>query len=481
MYCKQCGTKNSSEALYCQHDGVALTDIKDKKPTLIDQGNQHCSTCGGDLMRHARYCTTCGTGTEVNRISTVQASTPFVPESPHTQSETTPLSFVKLAIYPIAALIILSIIAAMFAGSLNNFIADEFFDGFGFGVSINIISFIDVLMVLHSVSLTFNLVEQDMMNMDLLMQGGLVFMLLLPAIVFSIVGFLIGRKKIGQSIQQKAIHILVPAVIYALLLSIVSLFATRTTDILDAGFFGTFSLTASYGFFSAFIHGFVISALFITVGLTLSLASHNFSYLSAFKRAVIHSVACLLVLTAAVGMTSDLSKEDYDDQTLPYVALLSQLGSYTWHISQLSTISADIDFYYEKYSVSYSALTGAKVTPEDDYVKEDIEEVFGGARFFVLIPILIHGLAGFLWVSRQRTSLLRAVVAYAVSVGLIHSVVIWLTSFSLTFWEGSVQIGSSWFIGFFISTLFAGASAWVGCILSQKFRQEDTYINKSAA
>ena len=63
MYCKICGTKNTSYAHYCVHDGEPL------KQEVSPVGNQYkhldfCSRCGTKTSGYFQFCTSCGCSVE---------------------------------------------------------------------------------------------------------------------------------------------------------------------------------------------------------------------------------------------------------------------------------------------------------------------------------------------------------------------------------------------------------------------------------
>ncbi|MFK3936166.1 zinc ribbon domain-containing protein [Alkalihalobacillus sp. NPDC078783] len=465
MYCKQCGTKNAAGSLYCQHDGVELeASVKETKtPILSAQKMAHCTTCSHSLPTDALYCTHCGMSTETVESVNTQSQPADTPNAAPAQQPSEPISYVKLAIYPVIALIILSIISAMVAGLFNQILADELFGMGSLGVSI--FSFLDILLILHFVSTVFSL-DGGFIDVSLVMQGGFILYLIVPALVFTVIGLLLGKKSRGILPVKLTRTIVIPAAIYSLLLAVLSLFASRSIEVMDGGFVSV-SATASYGFFSAIIHAFVISALFMLIGLTISRKFYEFSYLAAFKRAMIHSALCVALLLGVAGLTT-ASDSGSNDGAETFVTA-TQLTAYFWHVSHFLTISADAYIDYESYTISYNALTGAKSSIGDEYEEEEINELAGMARILFIIPLIAHGLAGFLWIAKQQVPLRRSIGAYAISAGLIHMAFIWLSSINIYFLEYTAVIGASSILGFIFTMIIAGAAAWAGYQIKQKF------------
>ncbi|MEK4566402.1 zinc ribbon domain-containing protein [Alkalihalobacillus sp. FSL R5-0424] len=464
MYCKQCGTKNAAGSLYCQHDGVELeTSVKEtKSPILSSQKLAHCTACSHSITSDALYCTHCGMSMEKVESVSHQSQPIHTPNAAPVQRTSEPISILKLAIYPVVALIVLSILSAMVAGLFNQILADELFGMGSLGVSI--FSFLDILLILHFVSTVFS-VDGGFIDVSLVMQGGFILYLIVPALVFTVIGLLLGRKTRGIPPVKLTRTIVIPAAIYSLLLAVLSLFASRSIEVMDGGFVSV-SATASYGFFSAIIHAFVISALFMLIGLTISRKFYEFSYLAAFKRAMIHSALCVALLLGVAGLTT-ASDSGSGDAGTPVVA--TQLAAYYWNVSHFLTISADVNADYESYSISYNALTGAKSSIGDESQEEDINEIAGMARILFIVPLIAHGLAGFFWIAKQQVPLRRSIGAYAISAGLIHMIFIWLSSFSIYFLSNTADIGASALLGFIFTTVMAGAAAWVGYQVKQKF------------
>lgn len=117
------------------------------------------------------------------------------------------------------------------------------------------------------------------------------------------------------------------------------------------------------------------------IGLTISRKFYEFSYLAAFKRAMIHSALCVALLLGVAGLTT-ASDSGSGDAGTPVVA--TQLAAYYWNVSHFLTISADVNADYESYSISYNALTGAKSSIGDESQEEDINEIAGMAESCLL-------------------------------------------------------------------------------------------------
>ncbi|TSB48503.1 zinc ribbon domain-containing protein [Alkalicoccobacillus porphyridii] len=477
MYCKQCGTKAHSHAVYCANDGVELRNIKEDGASLTQSGANFCSFCSQGLGNDANYCTSCGRTTEGRETQKKSEQVNVTAEPVNVRQQAT-IPFIKLILYPIAGMFIVMVVASMMAGRVNSFISYEIFEGFGLERSIELITLSDIVMLFHSIGATLNITSvEELERISLVSQGGFLLLLLIPATILSILGMIVGKEKL-PSLKQKAISIFIPAFIYALAAGVISIFASKQLTFMD-DWYDEITVASEYGFLNASFHAFVISAVCITIGVAITESLRGSTFLHTFKRAAIYSLICLVAVTVVAGVSNDQLKEDLKDSGISHHLVTTQLGAYYWNISQLSTVKMDADMDYRPYTISHSAFGGTTVSPFDFEVKKEVDEVMDASKFLFILPILIHTFAGYSWIAKQAASpRMRILVFYALSAGFLHAMIIWLTTFSFDVWYTSITVGSNWLIGFLLSSVIAGVSAWGGSLIrknTHRLSSADSY------
>ena len=344
MYCKQCGTKNREDALYCVNDGEALT-LHNEYVLLQKENNRYCSSCSHENGTAALYCTACGqTMSKVKEAAGVEpkrASVQTTAVNSHSEGILSAFTNVetlkKLAVWNGIALAALLLISFIISSSINGFLRDALRGDFGALIDgIKLVSFTDVFMISHMIGVDY-FANAMMFEGVLSTTSGLFILLLIPAVVFIAAGYLMNRNQPHQPFIEKMKWNVSFSVLYGIVIAIISTFAGVSMEMKDpTGFFDdmTITLGSDYPFFESLFNGFIISFIFTSLGAVLSLSKdermYNGQYGLSFSKAILHSMTGLALMMAAGAFIVSSNDELTTEEPAADILLGSQVGGYLW-------------------------------------------------------------------------------------------------------------------------------------------------------
>ncbi|MBP3950241.1 zinc ribbon domain-containing protein [Bacillus suaedae] len=505
MYCNQCGFKNSQGTQYCINDGAPLTAISESVQ-VNREPMKYCQSCSHENGSTAIYCMSCGTSLEKTKEKQehkVNISSQSRQGENHSLPGGSGQSFLSNLLHPqrlvhsaiycgisLAALLVISIIIS---SRINTYFLDmlssEFYmDAAELGSAFKLISFTDIFMLSHMTSVSY-VANSVMFSGYLESTSGLFLLIIIPAIVFIIVGFLLNRSEADRSMGQRLTQVLSLSIMYSVIVGIISLFAGVSFEYSDpSGFLGDISLSADYSFIESVFNAFVISFLFLTVGAMIGLAKgqrfNNEAYSLSIARAILSAVVglfALMVIGLGISFTSEAL--EYEEDSLKLI-VGSQLGGYLWNVAQFESIQLQVADWEESIEASYSLLGGAKATEDEEGFKETINEVISGSIWLIiLVPVALHFWAGNQLRKATKGNMLVELAVYSVVFGLINAVFVTISrlSFSTSFSDFySFSLGFSTFGTFIISGIMAFVVSYVAVMLTNRQTEQLYEHNQSA-
>ncbi|UTR12069.1 hypothetical protein MM300_07185 [Evansella sp. LMS18] len=497
MHCTHCGTKNEQGALYCVNDGMPLTTTYGAQVTRSE--SKFCSNCSEQHSTEAVYCTGCGHSLEKisaahkeSGLHQTAAGSDNSSGSLHSQEgaikslqdifqKDNLLHAAKWSGMAVAALFILTfIISSTFNSYIQGLIMDEISNEIGMLLSpdilqnLKLITASDLLLLGHMSGVSYG-ADIAFASFHLTTTSGLFLFLTIPAIILILAGYLMNRNQQSSAMLPRLYNNLSLALVYAVLIAFISLFGGASISVPDpSGFVGDITVSASYGFFTTFINALIISLIFTSAGAVLSVPrsvspGKNTSYGVSISRAAINTVAGLTIMFFAAFITISAHDEFSTATTGERTLVASQTGGYFWSLSQLSSLSFDVQMDYEQVSAGYSVLGGVKVTPYDPYLEEDLKEVFGGYLWLLaLIPLAIHFWTGGVLLKAGSGNLLYEIGAYALAFGTVNAALVSITRFSVT---TNISDAFTMTLGFstFAVLLFSSVLAFIGTYAGAMF------------
>lgn len=486
MFCNHCGTKNPEGALYCSNDGAALLQVSEKV-RLHREEMKFCRHCSHENTLAGSYCPACGHTLEkvienqeekgkTESASPAQMAESFLSKQGFIGRILDRKKLIHTAAFAGISVVVLFIISAIISALINQFIRKELLADLGpLADGIKLISMSDVYMLTHMASVDFKL-GTGFFEGALQTTSGLFLLLIIPAIIFIIVGFFMQRKYKESSMAERLVHCLSFSVIYGVIAGVISLFAGGSTTIADpSGYIGAMTASADYPFFESVFNAFIISLIFTAVGSVIGLAKEqrraNLQYGLSISRAIINTVIGLAV-SMVIGFFLIQSNEEIKiGEEKVDAVIASQLGGYIWNVAQFGSLNLDIDAYGEEVQASYSLLGGAKASEDEESFKEDLSGIKLILWVFVLIPLALHFWAGHMLRKSSQGNLLYELGAYAIAFGLVNALFVTISKLSVTTnLDGvfSLSFGYSAIVTFFITAIFAFAVSYGAVMLTNR-------------
>ncbi|MFA9558134.1 hypothetical protein ACERII_12560 [Evansella sp. AB-rgal1] len=541
MYCKHCGTKNPENATYCIKDGVSLTKNENLSVQVTKGSTKFCRKCSHQNGNDAAYCMSCGNSLEnieeiTNSTSIGSLGGSLKLKQPKVSVGVGGGNFSGLksiidknnlkssAIYSSISIAIILIISLIASTLINKRIANALFADFGdIGNSFNLklVSTTDLLMLSHLAGVNYEAMVPGFVNLQLNSAGGLFLFLLIPAIVLTITGFIIhynSEKSIGDRLYQA----LSVAVVYAVIMGIISLFAGVSTNFSIPGESVSADIAANYSFFQVLFSSFIISSLFVFIGSIIRLPKVqkeqvNSNYSNSIYRAVLTTVLGVFIMFV-IGYVSISTEEELEMDPLSKQVVASQFGGYYWNLAHLGSLRADLGgFPFNgidiEFTAKYSIIGGTSASYKDgewlqliyetegygyseqefhemfaeafEYeveqgLQEAVGEIFGGFMWLlVIVPVVLHAWAGKQLTKVSNGNILFELGAYAVAFGVINAVIVSITRFSVDLdlgmsfgmfggwdlFQTVFTFGFSTILTFLLSTILAFAISYLGVML----------------
>lgn len=520
MYCKHCGTKTVDGALYCQNDGSPLTPLFEGFRLKKDSSTLFCSHCSCENSKESLYCISCGAAMEkltekTNRIQNLgpveAASNKEIRPALYTKQKTD--SQFKLStslIFALVPLFVSFLLSWSISAGLNNKIksliwTETNFDFTDFSArivdKINLISSTDVFMLSHLVSLKLN-ADTSFFGVNVGTSGGVLLLMTIPMITLISAGYWFGRKTPTKSANERLASSVPIAIIYSIVFACISLFSGQTTD--EPGLRGSISIETTYSFGNAFLHSLIISFVFTSVGSLLSLTralkgpGSNRMYGISIKRALITTISgmiiCIAIVCGYLFSEKEFASEDWSGSTK--LAIATQIGGYTWNLSNLNSIHANLaiqEYDTDNYGrLSYSFITGIKAISLFGYSssgaassgeqwidnKYNIDSTW--IILFVAVALILHAWSGNVLRRASSANILYELIAYGVAFGIANVMLGYILkiSFETDLMEiMSISLKFPIFQTFIVSALIALVGASIGWILSKKFTKTSNKVS----
>lgn len=483
MFCKHCGSEAHNNALYCQNDGTSLTDNKDAF-TLQKVHNRFCSQCSCENTANSLYCINCGVTlskiAEKTAISTEgiadlrSLSFPIHPSV----SKLTNQQIKRSAGYAGLAIVITFLLSWITSLILNGKLQDLFASDWTFNMikDFKFISSTDIMMLSHMIGMKYS-GSISILEGSLKTSGGLFLLLLIPLLSLTLVGYLSNRIAPQRSAVERLFTVAPIAVIYAVLMAFISLFAGVNVDSTDINIMGEgILLKTSYGFMPALLHSLILGFIFATLGSFIGMSKivkqkgSNISYGISVQRAVISAVAgmmiCMLLAASVMSLRSEFSEGEVPG--VVKTALSTQVGGYYWGLTHFNTLSMEMgNSYGDKEGITYSILGGLSFDSGDSDLDE-MESVIGGMWYLLLIPFLIHMWTGRQLLRAQSNRFMYELAAYAVSFGVISAFFAYMSKIRIhsNIDENiEVHFGFSFISTFLLSAIVAFVFAYIGALI----------------
>lgn len=490
MFCKNCGTENSDNSIYCANDGVLLNHF-DSYFRLEKEQIKFCKACSNENEMDALYCTSCGRSLQkpvkksffstkqstqnstnaTNQINTYEGFSSLLTVDNLLHS----LKFagIVFAIMFVFSFIISKVINKAFIDSLG--VDDPFFGGIF--DSLKLIGTTDILMASHLININYVAELIGFFEGSLKTSGGMIIFLIIPAIAMVITGFVLTKLKPNLSVTDRLYSSLSIAIIYAAIIGFFGIFSGVSFSVEDPnGIFPASTISANYSFIEAFIKSFLIGIIFITLGSLITIPKgegSNVKYVRSVGRAIVSTVLgiALMMIISNVVIGDKLSEEA--DLPKPMAtALTNQFGGYFWNLAHFGKLNFVLNVYDEEdIEASYSILGGAKASEEEEGFKIAFKNSFGSLWYLLLIPIIIHIWSGFILKKASTGNILHELGAYALIFGFINAIFVSLTSFSANLSFGDLfdfSLGFSTIVMFILSALVAFVLSYVGGIIFDK-------------
>ncbi len=484
MYCKKCGTKNTEGALYCINDGEALA-IHNENVLTYQENIRYCIHCSHEAITGALYCQQCGQTlskvkeTQDTRGPNRSAQPLLGTGAKETRkfidmfSDTNILK--KLALWNGISLAVLFIISLISSSVINGFLRDSFRGDFGPMIDgVKLLSFSDIFMISHMASVEYS-ARALLFEGVLSTTSGLFFLLVIPAIVLIITGFLMNRHA-GNNVIENLKLCLSFSIMYGLLVGIFSIFAGVSMDISDpTELLGDITVSADYPFIESMFNAIIISMIFTSIGSIFSLhneqRSTNDQFGLSISRAILHSMIGLVLMMIAGSIYVSSNDEVTTDNLAGDVLIGTQAGGYLWNIAQFQTLKFDLIADGESVKASYSLIGGPKASEGDDDALTEFFDGFNWIWMLVLIPIALHSWAGNLFRKSSHGNILYELGVYAVTFGIVNAIMVSIskltidTNFDDVF---TVTLGFSIIGTFIFSTLLAFGISYAAVMVTNR-------------
>lgn len=480
MFCRTCGQWNEDYSTYCSNDGTLLHGNK-KKINLVRGNMKFCKNCGNTINSYHLYCSNCGISTYEERKKNLN----FKPEIPVSTKEAVRTNvlgkpYVKSSIvYSLIGFGIVLLISLIISGKINSALQETLAYEIGLPMNIKLINPLDLILLLNLSSLKLSFSVMAYGGASATVVGMPFIILLIPIIVFFVLGIFKGRKDSQKDSQINLINTLLIGFFYSLILAIIALFHKGNIN-LPIPYTGELvSMTKSYLFFATFLNGVLISTLSLLLGYGLysklgkkDSITNNYRYL--FDGLFLFFIIGLTTaIVAGLFFKFDIAKNSYPTVGMTKnigdkfgeLVLIGQMGIYAFLMTNLGVFNMSIDHETEKLSLLKNM----------DFIKDS----FGNnGAIFLYIVLLIPIVLFFIYGKRAKKNsnlknIILTTLAYSVGIMILshltHVKIIGTGSVKLTedFLNSNAIMGFSLISSFLGSLLLSTLSAFAGFFLGK--------------
>lgn len=256
MYCIECGTKYPDHVKNCPKDG---TPLRSAASTLSGSNAQwRCRSCDAPIESDWHFCVSCGASVKPDEPGALSSS-----RQPRF------LTYFKSSLLgTLIAVLIMIFLTWVFITPLEKQLFSMIYtlnpDLYNavFGSARSPLSLTDLIMLTHSVGGDLTIHFLSAIG-SLRLADGVLFGVLVPFISLFVGGFITGRQHRNYSLTQRFICALATGLMYAVIISSLSLLAN------DSFHGKTAALSLHFSLILAFINAFVFGTLFSLPGLIM--------------------------------------------------------------------------------------------------------------------------------------------------------------------------------------------------------------------
>ncbi|WP_078579038.1 zinc ribbon domain-containing protein [Salipaludibacillus agaradhaerens] len=255
MHCSTCGNTFSDQHTFCPEDGTKLSSSN-----ITTSTEKQCGKCGTTQDALNQFCEHCGASFHLSSPSPSERKAALFSTGKF-QKESIKRRLADGLKIAASAFIAMIIVASIIHNSVSNYFLGEFdiLSMTGFRLT-------DFLMYLHSVQVTMTIPGEFLGAQTF--QAGVVHGLILMALIFSLVGFIFGKRITTLTPKDKLKLALSSGIVYGLMMAITALIARRTMTIEE--FYTTVQVSLSFSMFQAFSVSFITMTLFSFIGFLLA-------------------------------------------------------------------------------------------------------------------------------------------------------------------------------------------------------------------
>lgn len=468
MFCRTCGQKNKDYSIYCSKDGTMLHTFN-AKVNLIRDDAKFCGNCGNPIKSYDLYCKNCGVSLfkESKKTTIFQKPVTRIPK----QVSIGKTDIKTPIINSLIAFGIVFIFCLVVSSAINSSIREVLADELGIYIDVKIFNPLDLSLLFNLSSLKLSMgVNSDYGSYSYAanIAGRFFLFLLVPFIIFFILGIINGKKDVQEGKEFNYKNYLLTGLFYGLILSIVSLLSRNTVSTPGFDFGEIISLNKRFSFFNTFINGGLISILSSLMGYGVyaraskkEFITGNFKWMFDglfifFVSGIIISVVSSIFLSFVPDIESGIGFLD--------LTLFSQFGIYAFLLMNFGSLTVVENNFVDKISLLWNL----------DFVKDNFES---GELVLLYIPILLPIVLFFIYGRRAKkassSTMIYTILTYSIAMAMLA----YLTNIKITGWEVSMLDGSlDYNIGIgisFISSLIgsfilSGISVAIGYLLSKK-------------
>jgi hypothetical protein len=416
MFCRYCGQANDNSSIYCSNDGALLYKGK-TKVNLVRDKVRFCKECGEGIESYDLYCTDCGASLYEKKRKPPIIEIPNIKDAKIPKIKDNVASKLNLKssfIYSLIGFGIIFLISVIISSTLNFAIKDALMSEFGVPMDIKILNPMDITLLFNLANLKLSM-GVDLYNIGMVrLTGTPVVALLVPFIIFFLMGIVLGRKdnKQGQAFNLQGT--LVMGIFYGILLSLFALINSRKTSFLIPYIGEEIILEKSYFFLSTLINGGIISIISLLLGYGVYWKfSKNYDLVGNFKWLfdglfILFSGA--LVVSVATGFFTTFVLKETSSNSFMDFTIISQMGIYAFLLINFGSFSFAEDFLEDKVSLFKNM----------DFIKDGLGSKAPIFLYIaVLVPIVLFYLYGKKAKENGNKNIIYTTITYSVAIGIL--------------------------------------------------------------
>ncbi len=392
MYCQKCGQYNDDNSNYCSNDGVFL--LGNKNNVFMTKNEiKYCKYCGEKVESHSLYCSSCG-----QSLFHVDMKRTINKESKSKNQSIIKDKFKNIDFkHPLKvagiAFIILLVVSVIISIVMNQKINSEILDILELDINIDnkFLNFIDYALLSHLLGATIKVTLSGYGCKILKFRGGLYLYILIPSIIFIVLGILRGRKDLKEERYFNPIDAALVGLYYGLGLLILSFCNFKKINIPIPYIRKHITIAKEYSFLGALFNGLMIALIFYLAGygIYMLIKKENkrfFKYRYIFNGIflltlgyIISLIAYMIVFRGHIISADFIEFEDFD------IVTILQYPAYLWSLINFNTFTSSGVYNL----VNISLLKNVDI----------LKEVLGKGRLIVLylltfIPFILFFFQG---------------------------------------------------------------------------------------